>query len=265
MYGQSLSRCLQDLLRAPWVLILPLGLGMLIQVAFGLVAGLPSPLPGFAMALLMSAIEAALLYVSAELVSGSPLRLSEIPQSFKRYFWPVSNLWFVFWVAELLLGPMFTAMPNGHAIQTALGGYQSINDLVLPGGRLLAQRDITVEKLNAIPGVSCVKPKGALYAFPRLDPAVYPIADDEKQLETTEAELEFAMLRVPNLPSPDAPEGKGEADNVIRRYENYDAKFFEAKIKNAKASNPDTSMPAYEETIKGKDLSNLVAYLKTLK
>ena len=51
-------------------------------------------------------------------------------------------------------------VPAQHAIQTALGGYQSINDLILPGGRLLAQRDITVEKLNAIPGVSCVPAQG---------------------------------------------------------------------------------------------------------
>ena len=71
-------------------------------------------------------------------------------------------------------------VPAQHAIQTALGGYQSINDLILPGGRLLAQRDKAWEMLNAIPGVSCTKPKGALYVFPRLDPEVYPIADDER-------------------------------------------------------------------------------------
>ncbi|MFC3283372.1 pyridoxal phosphate-dependent aminotransferase [Litchfieldella rifensis] len=71
-------------------------------------------------------------------------------------------------------------VPAQHAIQTALGGYQSINDLILPGGRLRAQRDITVERLNAIPGVSCTTPKGALYAFPRLDPKVFNIHDDEK-------------------------------------------------------------------------------------
>jgi alanine-synthesizing transaminase len=69
-------------------------------------------------------------------------------------------------------------VPAQHAIQTALGGYQSINELILPGGRLLAQRDTAYELLNAIPGVSCTKPKGALYVFPRLDPEVYPIADD---------------------------------------------------------------------------------------
>jgi alanine-synthesizing transaminase len=71
-------------------------------------------------------------------------------------------------------------VPTQHAVQTALGGYQSINDLVLPGGRLLEQRDAAWELLNAIPGVSCVKPTGALYMFPRLDPQVYPIKDDEK-------------------------------------------------------------------------------------
>jgi alanine-synthesizing transaminase len=70
-------------------------------------------------------------------------------------------------------------VPSQHAIQTALGGYQSINDLILPGGRLREQRDAAWSLLNALPGVSCTKPKGALYVFPRLDPEVYPIADDE--------------------------------------------------------------------------------------
>jgi len=71
-------------------------------------------------------------------------------------------------------------VPAQHAIQTALGGYQSINDLVTTGGRLLRQRDLAYEMLTAIPGVSCVKPQGALYMFPRLDPALYPIADDRQ-------------------------------------------------------------------------------------
>ncbi|GAA2636792.1 pyridoxal phosphate-dependent aminotransferase [Streptomyces axinellae] len=70
--------------------------------------------------------------------------------------------------------------PAQHAIQAALGGRQSIEELVLPGGRLHEQRDKAWEKLNEIPGVSCVKPKGALYAFPRLDPAVHQIHDDEQ-------------------------------------------------------------------------------------
>ena len=71
-------------------------------------------------------------------------------------------------------------VPAQHAIQTALGGYQSINDLVLPGGRLLEQRNRAWELLNDIPGVSCVKPMGALYAFPKIDPKVCPITNDEK-------------------------------------------------------------------------------------
>ena len=71
-------------------------------------------------------------------------------------------------------------VPGQHAIQVALGGYQSIDALVLPGGRLLEQRNVTWEKLNEIPGVSCVKPMGALYAFPKIDPEVHEIHDDEK-------------------------------------------------------------------------------------
>jgi alanine-synthesizing transaminase len=74
---------------------------------------------------------------------------------------------------------MCANVPAQHAIQTALGGHQSINDLILPGGRLLAQRDLAHKLLTDIPGVSCVKPQGALYLFPRLDPEVYPIEDDQ--------------------------------------------------------------------------------------
>ena len=70
--------------------------------------------------------------------------------------------------------------PGQFAIQTALGGYQSINDLVGPGGRLLKQRDLAYKLLTDIPGVTCVKPKAALYMFPKLDPVMYPIADDQR-------------------------------------------------------------------------------------
>jgi len=69
--------------------------------------------------------------------------------------------------------------PGQFAIQTALGGYQSIKDLVGPGGRLLKQRDLAYKLLTDIPGVTCVKPKAALYMFPRLDPVMYPIANDQ--------------------------------------------------------------------------------------
>jgi alanine-synthesizing transaminase len=71
-------------------------------------------------------------------------------------------------------------VPGQYAIQTALGGYQSINDLVAPGGRLAKQRDLAHKLLTDIPGVTCVKPKAALYLFPRLDPEMYPIEDDQK-------------------------------------------------------------------------------------
>ena len=70
--------------------------------------------------------------------------------------------------------------PGQLAIQTALGGYQSIKDLVAPGGRLCKQRDLAYELFSQIPGVSVVKPKAALYMFPRLDPKVYPITDDQQ-------------------------------------------------------------------------------------
>jgi len=71
-------------------------------------------------------------------------------------------------------------VPGQYAIQTALGGYQSINDLVAPGGRLAKQRDLAWKLLTDIPGVTCVKPKAALYLFPKLDPKMYPIEDDQK-------------------------------------------------------------------------------------
>jgi len=70
--------------------------------------------------------------------------------------------------------------PGQLAIQTALGGYQSIDDLVAPGGRLCRQRDLAYDLLTAIPGVSVVKPKAALYMFPKLDPELYPITDDRQ-------------------------------------------------------------------------------------
>ena len=80
-------------------------------------------------------------------------------------------------------------VPGQFAIQTALGGYQSINDLVAPNGRLCKQRDLAYQLITAIPGVTCVKPKAALYLFPRLDPKIYPIEDDQQFiLELLEAE-----------------------------------------------------------------------------
>jgi alanine-synthesizing transaminase len=71
-------------------------------------------------------------------------------------------------------------VPAQHAIQTALGGYQSINDLVLPKGRLHEQRDVAHRMLSEIPGVSCVKPRGSIYMFPRIDLKRYPVVDDQQ-------------------------------------------------------------------------------------
>jgi len=71
-------------------------------------------------------------------------------------------------------------VPGQYAIQTALGGYQSINDLVSEGGRLAKQRDLAWKLITDIPGVSCIKPKSALYLFPKLDPEIYPIEDDQQ-------------------------------------------------------------------------------------
>ena len=71
-------------------------------------------------------------------------------------------------------------VPAMYAVQTALGGYQSINELILPGGRLIEQRDAAWEGINAIPGVSCVKPKGAIYLFPKIDRTMYQFDDDEQ-------------------------------------------------------------------------------------
>ena len=71
-------------------------------------------------------------------------------------------------------------VPGQWAVQTALGGYQSINELVGEGGRLRKQRDLAYQLITAIPGVTCVKPQAALYMFPRLDPVIYPIKDDQQ-------------------------------------------------------------------------------------
>ena len=95
--------------------------------------------------------------------------------------------------------------PGQLAIQTALGGYQSIQDLVAPGGRLCVQRDLAHELVTQIPGVSCVKPKAALYMFPRLDPKVYPIEDDQQFAYELLAEEKLLIVQGTgfNWPRPD--------------------------------------------------------------
>jgi alanine-synthesizing transaminase len=96
-------------------------------------------------------------------------------------------------------------VPAQYGIQTALGGYQSINDLVAPGGRLYKQRDVAWQLLNDIPGVSCVKPQGTMYLFPKLDPKMYPIVDDQEfVLEMLQAEKVLVVQGTGfNWPHPD--------------------------------------------------------------
>jgi alanine-synthesizing transaminase len=124
-------------------------------------------------------------------------------------------------------------VPAQHAIQTALGGRQSIRDLVLPGGRLLEQRDAAIKALEKIKGVSCVKPKGALYVFPKLDPSVYPISDDRKfVLDFLRAEHVLVVqgtgfnwpttdhLRIVTLPyAKDLTEAIGRLGNFLANYD----------------------------------------------
>ena len=95
--------------------------------------------------------------------------------------------------------------PGQLAIQTALGGYQSIQDLVAPGGRLCRQRDLAYSLLSDIPGVSVVKPKAALYMFPKLDPEMYRITDDQQFAYDLLAQEKVLVVQGTgfNYPTPD--------------------------------------------------------------
>jgi alanine-synthesizing transaminase len=96
-------------------------------------------------------------------------------------------------------------VPGQNAIQTALGGYQSIDDLVAEGGRLRRQRDLAWELVTKIPGVTCVKPKAALYLFPKLDPEMYPIENDQDFIATLLREEKVLLVQGSgfNWPKPD--------------------------------------------------------------
>jgi alanine-synthesizing transaminase len=134
---------------------------------------------------------------------------------------------------NMLASMRLCANPPGQlAIQTALGGYQSIKDLVAPQGRLTRQRDLAYDLLSSMPGVSVVKPQGALYMFPRLDPKMYPIADDQDfayQLLDEEKVLvvqgsgfnwpgtdHFRIVFLPN--SDDLTEAMGRIDRFLAHY-----------------------------------------------
>ena len=86
-------------------------------------------------------------------------------------------------------------VPGQSAIQTALGGYQTINDLIKPGGRLRRQRDLAYELITAIPGVTCVKPQAALYMFPKLDSKMYPIKDDQQFINELLQETKVLLVQ----------------------------------------------------------------------
>jgi alanine-synthesizing transaminase len=96
-------------------------------------------------------------------------------------------------------------VPGQFAIQTALGGYQSINDLVAPGGRLCRQRDLAWQLLTDIPGVTCFKPMATMYLFPRLDPRMYPIEDDQQFILDLLIEEKVLLVQGTgfNWPNPD--------------------------------------------------------------
>jgi alanine-synthesizing transaminase len=86
-------------------------------------------------------------------------------------------------------------VPGQMGIQTALGGYQSIKDLVSVGGRLRRQRDIAYELITAIPGVTCNKPSAAMYMFPKLDPEMYPIKDDQEFIHELLSETKVLLVQ----------------------------------------------------------------------
>ncbi|MDD7582934.1 pyridoxal phosphate-dependent aminotransferase [Corynebacterium sp. 32222D000AT] len=134
---------------------------------------------------------------------------------------------------ELLAGTRLCPnVPAQHAIQVALGGRQSIYELTGTDGRLLKQRNIAYEKLNEIPGVSCVKPMGALYAFPRLDPNVYEIHDDSKLMLDILRSEKILMVQGTgfNWPDPDhfrvvTLPWASQLDNAIERLGNFLASY----------------------------------------
>lgn len=119
-------------------------------------------------------------------------------------------------------------VPAMYAVQTALGGYQSINELVMPGGRLREQRDAAWQGINSIPGVSCVKPKGAIYLFPKIDCKMYPIENDQKLILDFLLKEHILLVQGTafNWPSPDhfrivfLPQAS-EIERAIMRFGNF--------------------------------------------
>ena len=148
-------------------------------------------------------------------------------------------------------------VPGQYAIQTAMGGYQSMKELTSPKGRLTKQRDLTISRLNAIPGISCTMPQGAFYCFPKMDPAVYPIENDmqfmmdllvdEKVLMVQgtgfnwDAPDHFRVVFMPNL---------DELENAMDRLDRFFAKkrqqygtdkVVDGQAKDSKATKPEAA------------------------
>jgi alanine-synthesizing transaminase len=135
-------------------------------------------------------------------------------------------------------------VPGQLAIQTALGGYQSIDDLVAPEGRLCKQRDVAHALLTAIPGVSCTKPAAAMYLFPKLDPEIYPIEDDQQFILDLLLEEKVLLVqgtgfnwrtpdhfRVVFLPTvDDLTEAIGRIARFLENYRNKHSKLDGAKV-----------------------------------
>lgn len=134
---------------------------------------------------------------------------------------------------ELLAGTRLCPnVPAQHAIQVALGGNQSIYELTAEGGRLRRQRDIAYQRLSEIPGVDVVKPRGALYCFPRLDPNVYEIHDDTQLMLDILRKEKILMVQGTgfNFPTPDhfrvvTLPWASQLENAIERLGNFLASY----------------------------------------
>jgi hypothetical protein len=120
VYGDCLLSTLKALRRSPWTLLLPVGYLYLLTPIQALIAPLGGFLGGLLLSAAVAALAASVLYVVSELVRGSPVRLREMPQSVRHFFWPILNVAFVFWIAGFLLNPMLAHAPNGKAIHVAL-------------------------------------------------------------------------------------------------------------------------------------------------
>lgn len=118
-YADALRDTGRALARNPWTLLLPAVYAALLVPAAAIAAPL-GILGGFVYALVLDALLASLLYVVSELVSGSKVRLKELPQSVRHYFWPIMNVLFVLWIAGFVLRPAIASVPNGGALTLAV-------------------------------------------------------------------------------------------------------------------------------------------------